>query len=383
MSGGGGGGGQNTVSTSQQIPQFEQDFAQQNQQLAASIGSQPYPTYDSQLIQGQDPWQNVGQWTALDAANSYKPGLDQAQNATVSAMDPTNVNAYTIGAANAAGNASDPSLVNAYTGASANRVGQALGTSPTNGADVQAYMSPFIQQALAPQIQDLQLQQAQQQQAIASHATQANAFGDARQGAAEALQNLYGNQAMNQLIGTGYSNAYDAAMKSMAQQQGIGLQGAQQLGQLGNLQLQEQGVGLNHAQQLAQLGNMQLQEQGVGLQGANQLGNMAGLNQQLGITGANAVYNVGQQNQQLGQSQLNAAYQQYLNQVNWPTQMLNIRESALSNSPYNVQSAVTLPNGNSTAQGFGALTGASGLIGSLLSGSGGGGSAPFGGQKMA
>src|SRR6476469_4761639 len=119
MSGGGGGGGQNTVSTSQQIPQFEQDFAQQNQQLAASIGSQPYPTYNAPLIQGQDPWQNVGQWTALDAANSYKPGLDQAQNSTVAAMDPTNVNAYTIGAANTAAEAADPTMVNAYSGASA------------------------------------------------------------------------------------------------------------------------------------------------------------------------------------------------------------------------------------------------------------------------
>jgi hypothetical protein len=342
MSGGGGGGGQNTVQTSQQIPQFEQDFAQSNQDLARSIGSQPYPTYGAPLIQGQDPWQNAGQAMAVNAAGNYQPGLNQAEASTGAAMD--------------------PSGVNAYSGAAYGAVGRALGQSPTNTNDVAAYMSPYIQQSLAPQIQNLQLQQAQQQQQIDAHATQANAFGDARQGASEALQNYYGNQVMTGLVSGAYNNAYGQALQAMQGQQGIDL---------------------NSAAQLGSLGNQQLQEQGVGLQGANQLANIAGLNQQLGITGANAVYNVGQQNQQLGQSQLNAAYQQYLNQVNWPTQMLNIRESALSNSPYNIASAVTLPQANSVAQGFGGVGSAAGMIGSLLSGSGGGsGNSPFGGQRM-
>jgi hypothetical protein len=106
---------------------------------------------------------------------------------------------------------------------------------------------------------------------------------------------------------------------------------------------------------------------------------MANQVQQQGITGANAVYNAGTQQQTVQQQQLNAAYQQYLNQVNWPYQMLNVQESALSNSPYNIATAVTLPNGNSTAQGFGTLAGAAGLLGSL---SGSGSNSPFGGQAL-
>jgi hypothetical protein len=97
------------------------------------------------------------------------------------------------------------------------------------------------------------------------------------------------------------------------------------------------------------------------------------------LNAANAVYSVGQQQQTLGQNELNTAYQQYLNQVNWPFQMLNVQESALSNSPYNVATAVTLPNGNTTAQGFGALTALGGLLGG--SGSGSGGNNVFGGTK--
>jgi hypothetical protein len=50
--------------------------------------------------------------------------------------------------------------------------------------------------------------------------------------------------------------------------------------------------------------------------------------------------------------------------------MLNVQESALSNSPYNIETATQLPNVNATAQGFGSLAGLAGLTGALGSGSG-------------
>jgi hypothetical protein len=103
--------------------------------------------------------------------------------------------------------------------------------------------------------------------------------------------------------------------------------------------------------------------------------------QQQQLTGANATYNAGSQQQQLQQQQLNAAYQQYLNQVNWPYQQLNVQEGALSNSPYNIQTATTLPNANSTAQGFGTLMAAGGLLGGLAGGQTAS-NAPFGGARI-
>lgn len=297
MSGGGGSGSSNTVTQVQQIPQFEQDFASSNQNLAASIGSQPYPVYQGQLIQGFSPLQEQGQGMAVNAANAYQPDLGKAENA-------------------------------AYLGVTQNAA---------NPNVVASYMSPYIEQALAPQVSDLQLQLAQQQQGINQQATQANAYGDARQGAAQALQNFYGNQAFNQLVGTGYSNAYNTAVGALQNQQNIDLSGASNFANLGAGQ------------------------------------------QSLGLSGAGAVYNAGQQQQQQGQQDLNAAYQQYLNQVNWPTQMLNIRESALSNSPYNIATATTLPQGNATAQGFGGALNLAGLLGGLA---GGGNNNPFGGTAM-
>lgn len=78
----GGGGTSNTVTQSQSIPAFEQQASQNNQALAASIGSQPYPTYQGALIQGQTPLETQGQQQAVTAANAYQPYLDAAGSIT-------------------------------------------------------------------------------------------------------------------------------------------------------------------------------------------------------------------------------------------------------------------------------------------------------------
>lgn len=461
MSGGGsGGGGSNTTTQVQQIPEFEQESSRQNQALAQSLGSQPYPQYQGALIQPLNATQQYGQQLAQQAGTNYMPWLatssnllqngvnaDQfngelsASDRTVgSSLNPAQFNAYQGMASNQIGSSLNPAQFNAYQqqaqgGIAQGMNGAAVGNaqqaqagatqraqSLTNPNAVGSYMNPFIQQALAPQLSALNLQLAGQQNQINSQAAQAGAFGDARQGAAQGLQNYYGNQAFNQLVGTGYNNAYTQALSALGQAQntqlgaagqygniaqtGLGeqnaqLAGAQQLQGLAGQQQQEQQIGLQGAQQYGALAGQQQTEQQIGLQGAGQYAQNAGLSnqqqntqlagaaqaaamgnqvQQQAITGANAVYNSGQQQQTNQQQQLNAAYQQYLNQVNWPYQMLNVQESALSNSPYNIATAVTLPSANSTAQGFGTLAGAAGLLGGIAGS--GGNNAPFGGQPM-
>jgi hypothetical protein len=405
MSGGGSGGG-NTTNTVQSIPEFEQEASQRNQALAQSLGSQPFPTYGGSLIAGVNGQQAAGQNLADLTASNYQPQLNQAiQNG--SRGSDSSVFSQNMGQANqGVGNAlANTGGFNAYQGAAGSQIGHALqgqgaqgnaaqnAQALTNPNAVGAYMNPYIQQALAPQVQDLQLQLAGQQQGINSQATQSGAFGDARQGAQAALQNLYGNQAMNQLIGTGYNNAFTQALQSLGQAQNTqlgaasqygnmaqtGLAGAQQLAGLAGQQQQEQGIQLQGAQQYGTLAGLGTQQQNQQTQAAAQQAAMANQQQQQMLTGANAVYNVGQQQQTQQQNELNAAYQQYLNQVNWPYQMLNVQESALSNSPYNIQTAVTLPSANSTAQGFGTLASAAGLLGGLGSNKASVGGNVFGG----
>ena len=295
---GGGQGGSQTVTQVQQIPEWEQDYAKGNLTLAQSLAAQPYQVYQGQLQAPQNDLQQQGMAQAANASTSYQPLLNSASGVTAGA----------------------------------------LSLNPGNAQQIGSYMSPYIMQALQPQITALQTQMGQQQNDIARQATQANAFGDARQGAQSALADFYGNQNMAGLIGSGYNSAFQNAQNTMLGQQQVGLQAGQQLGNLANLQ------------------------------------------QQLGIGGANAIYNAGSQMQNQQQAGLNLAYQQYQNQVQHPYQMLNVLTSALANNPYNIVNSTTLPQANGTASSLGAFGSLAGGLGSLLSGGNGGGSnAPFGG----
>ena len=81
-----GGTSQNTNTQVQEIPAFEQQSSLNNQALAASLGAQPYPTYQSDLIQGMNSLQYQGENAAVTAANAYQPALGAATDATQSAL---------------------------------------------------------------------------------------------------------------------------------------------------------------------------------------------------------------------------------------------------------------------------------------------------------
>ena len=100
------------------------------------------------------------------------------------------------------------------------------------------------------------------------------------------------------------------------------------------------------------------------------MGNLASQEQGLGETGAQSLFGAGAQQQQLTQQQLTEAYNNFLNQVNWPQNQLYIRESALSNSPYNNTIYQTLAPTNSSASNVGAFSALAGLLGGGSSGGG-------------
>lgn len=287
-----------TVTQVQQIPQFEQDYAQQNQNIASSLASTPYPTYSGQLIAGLTPQQQQGMTQAQTASTAYQPDLSAAEGLT-----------------NQAGN------------------------NQWNAQTAQQYMSPYAMAALQPQIQALQNNEQLQNQQLGASATQAGAFGDARQGVAQGLNNFNNNLAMNDLTAQGMNTAYTTG------QSAFNAQNANQLaagGQLSNLGSQQQG---------------------------------------LGEAGATANFNAGTQQQQLNQSQLTEAYNNFMNQVNWPTQGLNERISALGNSPYTTANYTSLAPSSATAQNLGSFASLAGGLGSLLgtSGSGSSSTGVFGG----
>ena len=205
-------------------------------------------------------------------------------------------------------------------------IGQSLGQMSTNPNAVGAYMNPYLQNSLQPQLNLLAQQGGIQGAAQQGAATQSGAFGGSRSTLANSLAQQNNLLAQQQAIGQGYNTAFNTAQQQMnvanqaalaGNQQalsgyGMGLQGA---GQAGNLALAGNAQGLQGAQQAGQLGIAGAQ---AGLQGAQQYG-------QLGIAGAQAGL-AGVQGQQAG---LNLLGQQGMNLSSIAGQQLGAQQGIL------------------------------------------------------
>ena len=202
-------------------------------------------------------------------------------------------------------------------GQQASGAGQAYQQMATDPSQMAAYMNPYVQQALAPQLQLLNQQQALAGQGIASKAAGQGAFGGNREALAQGLnaQN-YGLQ-QQQAIGQGYNNAFQQAQQAQQFGANLGLQG---------LQTALQGV--NTAQQ--------------GYQGATQAGSALG-----NLGSQQGQYNLGQLD-----LQNTIANQQY----NLPYQRLQFMQGMMSGLPISTQSQTGYqagPNALSQVAGVG------------------------------
>lgn len=204
----------------------------------------------------------------------------------------------------------------------------------TNPYAVGAYMNPYIQQSLAPQLGLLNQQQQLASQDINAKAVGQGAFGGNRATLAQGLNAQNFDLARQQAIGQGYNQAFQNAQQAQQFGANLGLQGAQ-MGVTSGLQ------GLGTALQ--------------GVQGAQQ-----------GYTGATqagvGLGNIGAQQGQYDLSKLalqnQIANQQYMQ----PFQQQQFMQSMLSGLPITSQ----------TTQGFqappNALSQMTGLAGSLITG---------------
>ena len=203
--------------------------------------------------------------------------------------------------------------------------GQNLAAESTNPAAVQAYMNPYLQASLAPQLQLLNQQYGIAGQQEQGAATQTGGFGGSR----EALMNSLNQQnqmlAQNQLVGNAYNTAFTNAQNQMNTATQAGMQGA-------GLGLQ----GISNAIGAGQYGLAGLGQ--AGWQAAN-LANIGGqqLAAQQGVIGTQAQQGAAQQTQQ--QNVLNQAIQNYATQQQYPMLQLANMSNLLHGLP--MQSATT------------------------------------------
>jgi hypothetical protein len=200
---------------------------------------------------------------------------------------------------------------------------------------VQGYMNPYLQNALQPQLAEIQRQYDITGTQQAGQATQAGAFGGGRDAimAAENARNK--NTAMNQAIGQGYNTAFNNAQGQMANAAQLGMQGA--------------GIGLQG------VGAQQAGYSQAGQAGAN-LANIGGqqLQAQQGIYGLQN--QVGAQQQAAQQDIINQQIQNYAVAQQYPQQQLSFMNAMLRGLP--MQSGTTQmyqaqPSAVSQAAGLG------------------------------
>jgi hypothetical protein len=197
-----------------------------------------------------------------------------------------------------------PSQYGQGTGAALLGTGQALTAqsryqnTATDPYATQAYMNPYIQASLQPQLAEIQRQYDITGTGEMSAATRAGAFGGSREALMAAENQRNKNTAMNQAIGTGYNNAFQAAQQAEQYGAGLGMQGAQ--------------AGIQGGQTLAGIGGQ-------------------GLQAQEGILAAQAA--AGNQQQQQQQQMINQAVQNYAMAQQYPQQQLAFMNAQLRGLP--------------------------------------------------
>ena len=286
--GGGGGGGApsgptNTTVTNTNIPDYAQPYVSNMLNAAQAqiytpdmTGFNPYTPYStnpSDYVAGFSPLQQQAQSTA---ANMQVPG--QYGAATGQTMQ--DINQF------------------GRLGQQMGQAGNQYAQNATNGS-IGAYMNPYIQQSLAPQLQLAQQQYGIQGAAQQGAATSAGAFGGSRNALQQGLNQQNQMLAENSLIGTGYNNAFNQAQQAQQFGANLGLQGQQ--AQAGALASQMGG-----ANQLAGIGGQQLGAQQNILNTQNQLGAQQQSNQQNIINQAVQNYATAQQYPYMQLGQLNA-----------------------------------------------------------------------------
>jgi hypothetical protein len=185
--------------------------------------------------------------------------------------------------------------------------------------------------------------------------------GFAKQAADTALQGANSN----------FLNAQSMAQTDLARQFQAGLANQQSFNDMGqfnastandmakyNAQLAQQGAMFN-AGNAGNLANLQLSAADQYRQNAGSSASLGSLYQQLFSNDNNNLMTAGNQMQDQQQAINDLGYQEWMNSRNFPIEMLNFRQSAVTNSPYQPGQSQTTPLYRNRGQGFlgGASTG--------------------------
>jgi hypothetical protein len=283
------------TTTTVELPEWARGYAKDTLAKGAAltdINQNPYQQYGGERIAGFQPMQQQAFEGAAGMQPSQQLGLGS-------------------GIAGAAG----------LGALGTNYQGQNFQGGQFGNRQAAQYMSPFIEQAMQPQLREAerasQIQGTQQQ----AQAVQSGAFGGGRDAIMRAERERNLGMQQGDIRAKGYQTAYEQAANQFNQDQGRRLQ-AQQMGE----QSRQYGAGLG------------MQGLQTGLQAAGQLGQLGQTEygQKMGINQLQSAY--GQQQQQQAQRPLDMAYQDFINQQNYPYKQLGFMSDMIRGLPLGQQS---------------------------------------------
>jgi hypothetical protein len=264
----------NTTQTTTSIPEYAKPYVEKMLGKTEALSNAPYQAYGGERIAGFTPMQQQAQQSAanLGPAQQLGVGTQMAGLAGLGAMG----------------------------------AGQQYQQMATNPYAMQAYMSPYVENALQPQMREAARQSAMVGQQNQAQAVQQGAFGGSRSAIVEAERQRNLGQQQADIYGRGMQSAFEQARQAQQFGSTLGLQGMQTAGQM--------------AGTLGQLGQTQFGQQQQALQTQAQMG--------------------GQQ-QALEQQRLAQQYQDFANQRQHPYQQLAFMSDMLRGLPLS-QTAQTM-----------------------------------------
>lgn len=272
----GGGGGSQPTSTTQStttIPEYARPYVERMLGKAEAFSEAPYQAYGGQRTAEFTPMQQQAFQGAANLAPAQQLGVG--------------------------------TQLAGQAGLGGLRAGQQYAQQATDPGSMQAYMSPYMENAMAPQLREAQRQSAMMGQQNQAQAVRQGAFGGARSAMVEAERQRNLAQQQGDIYGRGMQTAFEQARQAQQFGADLGLRGNTMAGQM--------------ASTLGQLGQ-------------TQFGQQQGVIQALSAAGAQ------QQAQQ--QQGLTQAYQDFLTQRGYPQQQLSFMSDILRGVPLGQQTQV-------------------------------------------
>jgi hypothetical protein len=199
---GGGGGGQptNTTQTTTTIPEYARPYVERMLGKAEAFSETPYQAYGGQRTAGFTPMQEQ----AFQGAANLGPAKQLGTGTQLAGI----------------------------AGLGGLGAGQQYAQQATNPYAMQSYMSPYIQNALEPQMQEAARRSAIQGQQNQAQAAQQGAFGGSRTAIVEAERQRNLGQQQADIYGRGMQTAFEQARQAQQFGADLGLRGYGMAGQM-------------------------------------------------------------------------------------------------------------------------------------------------------